>query len=237
MPVSMPPRECSTWGRGSAALPSVPFCGWALGPLSCTGLGPEAHVVCVETATAMRERGAARVTDPRVTWLAALPRRGPFDCILSGAAIWLMLPLEDTLARWRALLAPGGCLAFDIPAAYLGQTDDPGGGNDPHLLGLVQALAEKALGLPAEPAASLPSPEAISVLLEGLGFTVTRWTHSARLTQAAYRDWLKLPAVNGSLLGRVPVAERAALVDAAWEGVDQTAWRPERWLGWTAVLP
>jgi ubiquinone/menaquinone biosynthesis C-methylase UbiE len=79
-------------------------------------LGPGTRVICVEPSPAMRRAGKARLKDSRVRWQPALPaRRGSFDRILCGAAIWQMTPLAETLARFAALLREGGALCFNIP--------------------------------------------------------------------------------------------------------------------------
>ena len=47
-----------------------------------------------------------------------------------------MLPLDRTIERLATLVAPGGALCFNIPAAYLLEADEPGGGRDPRLIHL-----------------------------------------------------------------------------------------------------
>jgi len=195
-------------------------------------LGPDGRVVCVERAAAMRERGAARVRDSRVSWRGDLPET-TFDRVLVGAAIWTMLPLAETLAGLAARVAPGGALALDLPAAYLGEPDEPGGGDDPWLAALPDALAE-GRALPDAAPWDLPDAEGLAALLRDAGLRPERWEIRTRFTQAAYRDWLKLPPVSDRLLAGVEPEERAALVDGAFERVDPDSWRWERWAGYTA---
>src|SRR5262245_43528497 len=95
-------------------------------------LSDAGRVIAFEPAEAMRRIGQRRVRDPRVLWVDALPE-GPFDRILCGAAIWQMLPLEATLRRLSNLLAYEGTFCFNIPSLYLGEPDDPGGGEDARL--------------------------------------------------------------------------------------------------------
>jgi SAM-dependent methyltransferase len=108
-------------------------------------LGAAGQIVCVEPAAAMLSRGERRVADRRVTWrcdLPNLPNEGArFDRILSGAAIWQLAPREEWIRRLSALLAPGGALCFNVPAMYLCEPDEPGGGRDPWLLELPALLA------------------------------------------------------------------------------------------------
>jgi hypothetical protein len=151
-------------------------------------------------------------------------------------SIACILPLSRTIGRLAALVAPGGALCFNIPAAYLLEADEPGGGRDPRLIEL-PALVERP---PRPPSATdglgpqLPSADAIDSLLEAAGLRVDRWSVSVRLTQAAYRDWLKIPVVSEGLLPGLPPTERNRRLDAAYARADRRSWRWERWIGWTA---
>jgi hypothetical protein len=71
-------------------------------------------------------------------------------------------------------------------------------------------------------------------MLHAAGFHAERWSVSQRLTQEAYRDWLKIPVTTDALLGDLDAGERARRIDAAFQRVDPHAWRRERWTGWTA---
>ncbi|MCC6850403.1 MAG: methyltransferase domain-containing protein [Deltaproteobacteria bacterium] len=197
-------------------------------------LGGSGRVVCVEPSAAMRRLGRAEVADPRVVWRARVPRPAPaFDRVLCGASIWLMGALDATIARLAARLAPGGALAFDVPAAYVGVPDTPR--VDP--LGAIAAWLAGARMLapaPLPPAVALPDPAGVERLLAAAGLRARRWSMRARLTQAAYRDWLAIPVVSAGMLGGVDAAERARRLDAALAHVDAAAWRRETWIGWTA---
>lgn len=199
-------------------------------------VGPSGRVLCVEPARGMREAGANRLPDARVEWTDALPDCGTFDRIVCGAGIWQLLPIETTLARLSALLAPAGALAFNIPAAYVLEPDRPGGGRDPLLLELI-AFAERS-DVPTNsdaPVASSPWPaHEIDDVLEGAGLRIERWSFELRLTQAAYRDWLKIPPVSEGLFAGVSPDERARRLDSAYRKADHRSWKWERWIGWTA---
>lgn len=197
-------------------------------------LGAAGRVVCVEPSAAMRRLGRRRVRDARVAWHGRLPAARPvFDRVLCGASVWLLGPLADAIPRLAARLVPGGALAFDVPAAYVGAPDSTG--RDP-LAAIPAWLAGAKLLAPAPlPAASPPPPAAeIDRLLAAAGLRVRRWRARVRLTQAAYRDWLAIPVVSAGMLGGVDAAERARRLDAALAHVDPTAWRWETWRGWTA---
>lgn len=197
-------------------------------------LGPDGRVDCVEPAAAMRAAGMARLRDPRVCWLAQLDdAHERYDRIVCGAAFWQLPRPQATLAALAARLAPGGALCFNIPAAYLGEADAPGGGADPWL---VQGLAALAPQMAAARARAPRPPADASRWLQRLaraGLWPELHRHRQRLHQATLRDWLKLPP----LTPRLPDAQRAALVDRAFAGVDQASWRWEAWCSFVAWRP
>jgi SAM-dependent methyltransferase len=219
-------------------------------------LGAGGQVICVEPAAAMRSRGERRVVDPRVEWRCDLPNKGaPFDRILSGAAIWQLAPLEECIRALSALLAPGGALCFNVPAMYLCEPDEPGGGRDPLLLELPALLGagtpDESAGLShgqAEPESS-PVPRrcrdgsesqavmtrrAWAALLRGAHLRSQSWNFRYRLTQPAYADWLKIPVLTERLFPGVDPVERARRIDSALAAADRDSWKWERWRGWTA---
>ena len=198
-------------------------------------IGEAGRIVCVEPSPAMRALGRRRLHDRRVEWRSAWPNaRASFDRVLCGAGIWQMLPLGHIFARIAGLLAPGGALVFDVPGLYLGQPDAPGGGGDPLLLELPAILARNAP--PPAPAEHCPLPDVAGIehLLVEAGFRPDRWGFALRFSQAAYRDWLKIPLMTNRLLPGLGADERAARIDAAFALVDPRSWRWEAWLGWTA---
>lgn len=195
-------------------------------------LGPGGRVLCVEPARAMRARGAARLADARVHWRGewpAPPER--FDRILCGAALWQFPDLARAFRRLAALLPPGGALCFDLPAAYLGEPDPPGGGLDPWLAALPALLAGEVRPAP-RPWTPLPDAAGLERLLRAAGLRPAAWRFRLRFTQRAYRDWLKIPPV-GAWLGGDP-RQRAGRLDAAFREVDPDSWRWEVWRGWSA---
>lgn len=197
-------------------------------------LGPDGRVDCVEPAAAMRAAGAAQLRDPRVRWLARLDDApGPYDRIVCGAALWQLPRPQATLTALAARLAPGGALCFNIPGAYLGEADAPGGGSDPWLVQGLTALA--APMAPARTRAPRPPAEASRWLqrLARAGLWPELHRHRQRLRQSALRDWLKLPP----LTPRLPDARRAELVDQAFSAVDMASWRWEAWCSFVAWRP
>jgi SAM-dependent methyltransferase len=190
------------------------------------------EVTCVEPAGAMRDAGMRRL--PNVRWLAGWPAFGErFDRVLCGAAIWQMMPLAETFARVAELLEPGGAFAFNVPSLYLGEADEPGGGSDPRLLELAARLAGGRIPAAAAMEAP-PGADQIERLLREAGFLPARWCARSRLTQAALRDWMKIPVLTDALLDGMSADDRAALVDAAYAQCDPASWRWEAWTGWTA---
>jgi hypothetical protein len=153
--------------------------------------------------------------------------------VLIGAAIWQMTPLQDTFLRAAGLIEAGGALCFNIPSLYLGLPDQPGGGSDPLLLNLPHQAArgESSAALPCEP---VPSLRKIETALRSAGFRPERWSFRLRLTQSAYRDWLKIPVTTDCLLAGLDARQRARRLDEAFRQTDPTSWRWEQWTGWTA---
>jgi SAM-dependent methyltransferase len=204
-------------------------------------IGERGSVLCVEPARAMRDVGARRLGDPRVSWTSELPDAlAEFDRVVCSAGIWQMLPLQSALGRLAALLAPGGALVFNIPAQYVLEPDQPGGGRDPLLLELLALVRRTVPPRPSDDArvdttAALPRSSAeVDQLLTALGLRAERWSFALRLTQAAYRDWLKLPPVSEGVFAGLAPAERERRLDDAYRRADGRSWRWERWLGWTA---
>jgi SAM-dependent methyltransferase len=191
-------------------------------------LGEGAWILCFEPARAMREAGQERLTDGRISWTDELPTCGAFDRVLCGAAIWQL-----DIAPLAALVVPGGALCFTIPALYLGEGEEPGGGDDPLLVGLYARLAG---GRAPDAPAGEPLPD-VEALLEEAGLRPERWSFSRRLTQPELRDWLAIPPLTDRLLDGLDPDERLGALDEAYATVDAASWRWERWHGWTAWRP
>jgi SAM-dependent methyltransferase len=197
-------------------------------------LGEPPRLDCVEPSEAMREAGQARLgARTGLRWLASLDAaEAAYDRIVCSAAIWQWPDLREVLHELAARLAPGGALVFNIPAAYLGEPDGPGGGSDPWLTELPLRLG--AAGGPPAPAAALPTAAQVDRWLGQAGLQVQRWRQQQRLSQAAWRDWHKIPVITDARWPGLDPGERARRIDAAAVGLDMASWRPERWLGWTA---
>lgn len=198
-------------------------------------LGDRDIVTCVEPAASMREISVDRICQHRTRWLSELPEREEYDRVVCGAAIWMIEPIEEILRTLSDMIAPGGLLAFNIPASYLGIPDEPGGGEDPYLTALPAMLAQLELGLPELDVPDSRTPCEITKMLEGFDLTVQTWETRYRLNQSAYRDWFKIPIVNQTLLGKVPANRRPHLIDWAYDRIDQASWRWESWVGWCAT--
>jgi ubiquinone/menaquinone biosynthesis C-methylase UbiE len=216
-------------------------------------LGESGRVLCFEPSAAMRSVGMRRITDSRVRWGADLPdATESFDRILCGASIWLLDPLPQTFLMLASLLCPGGALCFNIPALYLLEPDEPGGGSDPSLLLLPELLLASLdapqFGQAAEPRAPnshvlgrhVPgslSQSSITAWLNAAGLRADHWLFRMRLSQIAYANWLKIPVLTEQLLGKLSPKARAERIDAALESVesmDRSSWKWEQWRGWTA---
>jgi SAM-dependent methyltransferase len=208
-------------------------------------LGPAGAVVCVEPAAAMRMAGRSRLRDARVTWLADLPDetdgRQTFDRVLAGAMIWQLDPLDGWIQRLAGLLRPGGALAFNVPALYLGEPDDDGGGSDPLLLDLMARLASDrppradTSGPPS--AAWRHTRKDVDAALRRAGLHFRAWEFRYRLTQTTFARWLSIPVLTEGLFADVSPAERGRRIEHALATVDRRSFKWERWRGWTAWKP
>jgi len=197
-------------------------------------LGDSGSVTCVEPAGAMRQMGMTLTDDSRVRWRETVPEEdGCCDRILCSAAIWQMQPLDETFRKLGRLLRPDGLICFNIPAQYLGEPDQPGGGEDPWLVtGLINLSRDRTSQAP--PAEPLPTAQEIDALLAESGYQSEKWSIKTRLTQGAYRDWLKIPVLTDWLLGDLEPDARAEHIDAAFKNVDPDSWRWEAWYVWSA---
>jgi SAM-dependent methyltransferase len=201
-------------------------------------IGDGGTVLCVEPARAMRDAGMRRMRDARVAWTDGIPDEGSalFDRVVCSAGIWQLLPLDVTFARLAALLSADGAIVFNIPAQYLLEPDPPGGGRDPMLLEL-PALVERVARSDHDDshASALPRDrDEVDRLLAAAGLHGEHWSFELRFTQAAYRDWLKIPPVSEGMFAGLSVAERERRLDEAYRRSDRRSWRWERWIGWTA---
>lgn len=194
------------------------------------------RVVCEERSPAMQERGARGL--PEAEWCTRAD--GSFDRVLCGAAVWQIADFGSWLVDVRGRLRPGGALAFNVPAAYLGLMDDPGGGADPQLVKLPARIAELAVHSPTtQPSESgwgLRSSEEVDGALRAGGFTMRRWSFRYRLTLREYAAWLTIPVLTNELLPHQRVAERQRTIEAAMVDLDATSWKWEGWCGWTARI-
>jgi SAM-dependent methyltransferase len=205
-------------------------------------LGQRGRVVCVEPAAAMREAGRRRLRDARVTWRSDLPSgpdfREAFDRVLAGAVVWQLDALETWIRQVAALLRPGGALAFNMPALYLQEPDEGGGGSDALLLDLMTRLAsehqQRDGGADRRQGSTWSHRRHdVDAALGRAGLHYRTWEFRHRLTQTAYARWLSIPAVTDGWLDG-DAAERKRRISRALAAVDLRSFKWERWRGWTA---
>ena len=75
---------------------------------------PSCKLSCVEPSLAMQSYAQSIMSDSRIQWLDSLPQQveaeNLYDRILCGAAIWQILPLNETFKSLSSLLKPKGIL-------------------------------------------------------------------------------------------------------------------------------
>lgn len=192
-------------------------------------LGEDDVVVSVEASGAMRQEGERRTRGRRIAWRSVPPEGQKFDRVICSAAIWALGPVSEVIGGMSNLVAPGGTLAVSLPAAYLGEADEPGGGTDPRLTALPSALAELDLGIPPGAAPPPFSDTSLTQAFRENGFSMVRSDTRLKLTQQAYLDWMALPPVNETLLGQIPPEDRPALLSRLAGDLDMSSWRWETW--------
>lgn len=192
-------------------------------------LGTRDMVTAVEMADAMRRAGEARTRGLPIDWQAVLPAGQVFDRVTCGAALWAMGPAETVIEELAAFVAPGGLLAVSLPAAYLGEADAPGGGTDPWLTAIAEALSRLNLGKPPPEAPPPLTEDRLGKIFQDQGLSMSRTSVVHHLTQEAYCDWMTLPPVNDILLGKLDPEERPAVVAEVARDLDPASWRWESW--------
>lgn len=198
-------------------------------------LGEAGRLVAVDPAPLMRRRLALALADPRLTlglggaralaWEAH--ERGPFDRILANASLWLSRDVALALRLLMRAIAPGGRLAFSLPAEHLGSSahrETPVA----HALAETLAAERRRLGL-GEPEArssdpALGSVEAMRRALDEAGWRDARLELFERpWTAGEYLDWLALPVLAESLVAPGDEARAPELVEAVRAAVDPNA--------------
>ncbi len=139
---------------------------------------PQARVHGVDSSAAMIDEASA-LAGPRLTFeLGAIEDwrpAAPVDVIVSNAALQWVPSHVDLLPRWVDLLAPGGALAFQVPANFEG----PAAGvfrevaTRPEFAGQLAAVAASG-GPSARGGVARPAAEYVD-LLGGLGCRVDAW--------------------------------------------------------------
>ena len=203
-------------------------------------LGGGGAVLCVESSACMRAQGMRRV--------GIRGWRGAPSCRTSEAHSTVSCAARRS-GRWRRsspsskplaeLLKTGGALCFNIPALYLMEGEESGGGSDPLLLELPALLMESCGESSCDGHERLDARaplirDRIDAELAATGLHAVEWSFHTRMSQHAYASWLKIPATTNRLLATLSPAERARQIDLASSFVDRGSWKRERWRGWTA---
>jgi SAM-dependent methyltransferase len=117
------------WVRHETRLADL-GCGTGVSTRVLARFAPSARVVGVDPATAMLAAARRHTRSNRVSYVAgdssALPslaREQPFEVVTCVSALWLSDDLDETLGHVFRALAPGGRLAFSLPAELVGDVD------------------------------------------------------------------------------------------------------------------
>lgn len=196
---------CGTGATARAALAALPADG---------------EVVGVDASAAMVEVARAVVGDRRARFLVAPAAgvervvEGPFDRVLSNAALGQFPDLRPVVAAVARLLAPGGLFVFDLPGERLA-----GGGGRPHPF---QVALARAVGRGRQTTAPAPIDERVLIeLLDEQGFDVIgreRFVYRGR--QGELVELMEIPAMIARAAPEASLAGRAAAVAEARRDID-----------------
>ena len=200
-------------------------------------LGPTAAIVGADRSRAMLEVARRALPFAEASFVRADPAALPlaaaaFRGAACSAALWHFPALGAAFAELARVLAPGGRLAFNAPAAQLaGEGDLP-----PAPLQL--ALAREGLARFGEPPAPGGPVRARAEILRaareaGLTPVHDEWIEVAA-AQRELVDLLAVPAIAGRMYPAASVAERAAWIRAAAAAVALDETVRVRW--WQVVL-
>jgi SAM-dependent methyltransferase len=196
---------CGTGATARAALAALPADG---------------EVVGVDASAAMVEVARAVVADRRARFVVAPAAgvervvAGPFDRVLSNAALGQFPDLRPVVAAVARLLAPGGLFVFNLPGELL-----TGGGGRPHPF---QVALARAVGRGGRTTAPAPIDERVLVeLLAEQGLDVVgreRFVYRGR--QGELVELMEIPAMIARAAPEVSLAGRAAAVAEARRDID-----------------
>jgi len=204
-------------------------------------LGPDGRVTGVDKSAAMLEVAASSVTDHRVAWVQARAENvdqhvtEPFDTVICNSAIW-QTDLAVTATAVRAVIKAGGRFAFNVPASFLGDSDDVGPRERfPSLVSEMRAIAERDYGW--APEARAPdrarqrlTQESIRRSLTAAGFEAGQVTEiSYQAGAESQRAWLSIPIFTRDQLGGLPYEDRMRVLDKAYERLGPGQPEQARW--------
>jgi hypothetical protein len=188
-------------------------------------------VTAVDKSAAMLGEAARSVTDPRVTWVNAaaetLDRQvtGPFGAVLCNSAIW-QTQFAATARAVRAVITAGGCVAFSVPAGFLGDGAGAGTGHRPaerypSLWSEMRAIAHSDYGWapPARPtgrSGQRLSRDSVRRALQDAGFAAPQVTEISYPASAeSQRAWLSIPVFTRAWLPGLPYEDRMRVMNEA----------------------
>lgn len=202
-------------------------CGTGATAAVCLGRLPyNADLVGVDASPEMIAVARANTMDPRARFVvgdagaADTVVEGPFDRVVSNAAIWQFGPIERTLGALARVCVPGARVVFDVPAArFTGEAPAV----HPFQIALARG-AERRLGRALAPETDAFGPERLEQAAGRLGYTDPIIEHEVWSgPQRELAELMAIPAMGAALDDELTDEQLAALVAEARAAVDLDA--------------
>lgn len=210
-------------------------------------LGPAGRVTGADRSVAMLGVAASSTADPRVSWIQARAESidryvtEPVDAVICNSAIW-QTDFAATAKAVRAVLKAGGRFAFNVPVAFLGDSEDyEPRDRYPPLLTEMLAIAKRDYGwAPTDGAPGrVRQPltrESISRFLAASSLDVKQVTEVTHHDSAeSQRAWLSIPIFTRDRFRGLAYADRMRVLDKAYQRLGPGQTERARWVVFAAL--